>query len=317
MQTTTQGHLRSRIQPETLEPALELHGLDADQVVALLRGQACPRVWHPGLNIGIDNPSATAHEHPEIQKIDLPDGTVRMHSGNAASVEVTDTHRLGKTLLPQSLHLALSQQWARSGVMMMHAACFEFGGVTTLVVGRKAAGKSILSMAALAAGGHVVSDDWLLVGLDRNGQPNAERLREFLMLREGWAGATLAGMIGDLPTRNTGARPKRTIALHEVPAQKREKFPITKTIDRVWQLRRPPAGRSRHTRSAPLAGQHALASIIESTMPLLYGANFSEERSRLMKTAALLTRCCHLLSVETGTDLIEQPRPTLERLLSG
>ena len=74
-----------------------------------------------------------------------------------------DRHNL---LLPQALHLLLTQQWARAGLMPVHACAFSIAGQGILALGDRGAGKSSLVLAALAAGARIVSDDWLLLGLD-------------------------------------------------------------------------------------------------------------------------------------------------------
>ena len=309
----------AEIQPVGPAPPLVVGGIDADRLQTLFTGRATGKAWFPaGHVLTVDNPrapdSANTNE-PGRSAHDLPDGRAILASGLPGRIEFGTEHRRQDLLLPQSLNLLLAQQWARSGIMMMHAACFEFGGVTTLVVGRKAAGKSILSMAALAAGGRVISDDWLLVALDPGGSAVAERLREFLMLREGWAGTQLRELLVDLPTQSASPRPKHTIALDRVPPDIQTRFPAAATVDQIWRLQRPRAGRSRDTRSEALQQHHALAAIIESTMPLLYGAAFPAERRQLMHTAARLADGTRLRTVETGTDLIEAPRATLERIL--
>lgn len=88
--------------------------------------------------------------------------------------------RLAVDAMRQSLIAPL----ARHGVALLHGACFEVGSALVTAVGRSGGGKTTLAIAALAAGGRVVSDDSLL--LFRSGREvHVRAARRDLLLRPG------------------------------------------------------------------------------------------------------------------------------------
>ena len=143
-------------------------------------------------------------------------------------------------ILPQSLHLLLAQQWARAGIMTLHAAAVSTPGGGILSLGPRGAGTSTLTVSALAAGLGVITDDWMILGRAADGQIEVERLRGFLMLRR----------------------------------------------------------------------------LVESSMPLLFSAEFGHEHRALLDTARQLISSAPCQALEPGTDIVSRPAQAWSRLLS-
>jgi len=242
---------------------------------------------------------------------DLPDGRVLLEPGGPGRLEVEEHHGLLDALVPQSLYLLLSHQWAQAGVMPIHGAALEGQGRGILVLGGKASGKSTLTAAALVAGARVISDDWLLLGPDLEGTPRVERLRQFLMLRESWATDQIRALLPEIPFKPNARRPK---AAFTIPADN-PSFPTGASIQSIWILDRPRTGRALESRIRPLNKSECLGRLIEASMPLLYSAGFPVEKKALMATASTVLGNCQCYQVQAGTDLITEPRETWGRLV--
>jgi len=291
-------------------------GLPADVLAEILHGRNLARHWQAGLALRIENPDAATHPESRTFELDLPDGRVVLQSGRAGRVEVQSHHALENTLIPQSLALLLAQQYARSGVMLVHGAAFELAGTGVLALGARGSGKSVLTAAALSAGAGVVSDDWLLVARDEHGRFSAERQREFMMLRHGWAGEQLMAALRALGADLRGGRYKSTLPIAEQADAIRARFPRSITLDRLWLLERPNTGRADHCTLASTDQAAALAGIIAATTPLLYGRDFPAEARTLLATARALIHTLGARRLATGLSLVNHSVRTLSDLLA-
>ena len=192
-------------------------------------------------------------------------------------------------------------------MMTVHGAAFIFKALGILAVGPKAAGKSILTAAAEAAGSKVVSDDWLLMGWAQE-EIRTERLRGFLMLRDSWAASKLTEKESFQPNSD---RPK---SVKLIPSDS-ERYPVATKIDQIWLLSRPPGGRRATSTIQPAQPKETLSALISAGMPILMTAAFPHEHRELSQ---MLQRCLastRHFSVQTGLDLVEDPGGTLSRLV--
>lgn len=259
----------------------------------------------------VDNPAAACLNGPRTEQA-FDDSRAQLQSGAPGQLVIEPDHRPDpRLLMPRGFTLLTGQQWARTGALPLHSAAFEIDGRGILALGSRGAGKSVLSMAVLTAGGRLVSDDWVLLAADEQGRPTAERLREFFMLRRGWAAEQLFARLPTLPfVAGAGTKTHFRLTRRDDP-----RFPIACRIDEVWLLERPRAGRIGPTRWQTLSPTQALACLIESSIGLLFGRDFPHERRAALTTLKqLLARVtCH--RVATGTDMIENTRKTLDARL--
>lgn len=295
-----------------LEFAVRMTGMAAEELRQLLAGCSIAADWAgQRRKIVLDSiapPSPLAAEEHCHRFID---GTTFLLSGGPARVEVEADSQAPEYLLPQSLNLALAQQWARLGLMALHAAALQIEDRRILVLGPKASGKSTLCLATLVAGGQVLSDDWVLLGQDASGQSVCERLRRFLMVRDSWASAQLSDLRPDLNFQRSGSRPKQVL-----PVQAEgEHFLDSLAIDEIWVMARARGGRSADSIKRGERATEVLVHLIKAAMPLLFSARFPLEHQALMRTAQTLIQSCSAYQVQTGTDLVERPATTLRRLL--
>jgi hypothetical protein len=301
-----------RLRGTEIEFQIAVSGLAAEPMRRILAGRGSGAFWTAGertLELAADCELADTL-YADYQR-DFGDGAVSLRSGRPGHLRVGRNHQAPEYLLPQSLNLALAQQWGRLGVLALHAAAFRFGTRTVLALGPKASGKSVLSLAALCCGGRILSDDWLLLGIDRQQRPVSERLRNFLMVRDSWASSQLRARQPELAFRRSGTRPKEVLPIP--PDDPR--FPDSLAIDEIWVMGRARTGRTSRSLKRPEPATAAFSELIKAAMPLLFTRRFPHEHAALMRTARHLLNACPTYQVQTGTDLIEQPEETLARLL--
>jgi len=307
----------SLVRPRAFHDHLVVRGLPTDALSALIRGEPAGRAaWRPGVVVTGDLAGSADRVEAQPRTIDLEDGRIVLTSGGGGRVEVGPGHALGDTRLPQCLHLLLAQQWARAGLMMIHGAAFRFQSTGVLVLGGQGAGKSTLTAAVLAAGGEIVSDDWLLAGAPADGAVRAERLRDFLMFRAAAPTERLLAALPELRLSRSRRGDKLIARFDRQPRHVQCRLINPVEIDRVWLLGRPDDDRPAGSTLAPAAGESALAAIIEATMPLLFSRRFPVERRALLGAVSRILARTPTSRVEPGTDLLHNPRTAIVRLLA-
>lgn len=308
------GHGSCRIESQALNYSLSVRGLDAKALNAFLSGIGSRPIW-PGT--GSSDVIRAELLNAEPGPVDMPlvvreldDGKLETRSGGPGQVIARPGYHSTKHLLPQSLHLLLAQQWARAGILTLHAAVISTPQGGVLILGPRGGGKSVLAMSALAANLGVVSDDWLLLGRDAGGSIQAERLRAFLMLRRSWATDQLSGRCARLLSRELTGRNKKIIPIPpDSPV-----FPAREKITRVWLLNRPRGARSGLSQLRPTNPAQLLGRLVEASMPLLFSTLFKHEHQAMLATARQLIASARGQLLETGTDLVDDPQGTWSRL---
>jgi hypothetical protein len=299
---------RCRIIGDGLPFEIDLSGMRNTELHGLLHGGTDSRQWldrvgQPPFTANSLEADTPANPDTSPASHDLDDGHFQATSGGPGQVQIAEHHQRPVNLLPRSLHLLLAQQWARSGILSLHAAAIltPTGGI--LVIGPRGGGKSVLTLSALVAGHAVISDDWILLGKGEDNHIHVERLRPFMMLRQSWAADQLRARVPRLNTRALANRPKQVIHL---PANSK-RFPVSAPINRIWLLKRPRSARTQQTRLAPTSPTTALSKIVEASMPLLFSKQFPIEHQQLMATIQTLLKGAPAFEAETGTDIVEDP----------
>ncbi len=240
----------------------------------------------------------------------MPGGRVCLAPGRAeAVVEWADAGAaidgfVATTLLEGALIHAL----ATGGCVVNHAATLVVEGANLLVVGPSHAGKSTLSAAVLAAGGAVVSDDSVILGLDDEGVPSAGALRRNLWFRDGSV---------ELLPEALRARLWETVSFGERRwGLERAAFP------EVFQTRVRPGAivllrrdlRVRGFAVRPISSADGLAGIILASSPLFLSGRYPVERERCMPVLQALVNGAPCFEVRMGRDLVDDPVTTVHRL---
>ncbi len=246
-----------------------------------------------------------------VETVELDDGRLEMQSGGAARLYIESRHQTKPDRFPDSLALALGQQWARAGLCMLHAAGVVINDRGHLLLGDKGHGKSTLSASVLANGGQVVSDDWLLIGGNSRAELHMERLRGFIMLRQSWATERLQQRL-EKPLWPHSQRPRLLLTSRSAP----DLLPVTAGIHAVWMLQRH-GGRPAQTTHRPVTPVEMLAGLISASVPLLYSRRFPLEHQRLNRTLSKLTARTSNGLLRPGLDIVEPAQPGAAHPLAG
>jgi len=247
---------------------------------------------------------------PPLQR-DLGDSLIHTASNTVATTCIQPHHQAGDPRhIPLAMGFAFAQQWARLGYACIHGALLEVDGAGVLVLGQRGAGKSVLASSALVAGGGIVSDDQILVGV-RDGALVGERIRAFLSLRQSWAARTLFEGSNDTWRMNRSGN-RAFLAIDAAS----DRFPDHGHIDHLWLLTRPRAGRQTHSTLAAISQAELFAALVTATQPLLLGPDFPHERRQLQDLFTQLLQARSIARLETGQDIVQNPRATWQGLLT-
>lgn len=272
--------------------------------------------WEQLRSIGPIRFQATSlqQENREVavdQSLDFGDSFVRCNSGGAATTSILSTHNpSSRNYPPAAMAFAFAQQWARHGHASFHGALLKVAGRGILVAGVRAAGKSVLSASALSGGGAIVTDDYLLLGVKDN-VLQGERIRRFISMRRSWAADILLQSRAEnwMPGKS-GRRVFLRVGADDL------RFPSHTRIDKIWVLNRPRAGRRDHSTLERLSQAEAYAALVSAIQPLLLGADFPHEREKLQSLLTQLIATVPAARLETGQDIVMDPKRTWERLLA-
>ena len=241
----------------------------------------------------------------------MPGGRVRLAPGRsetavewaAAGAPVDD---FVTTIL---LETTLIHALAMGGYVVSHAAALEVDGRALLVVGPSRAGKSTLSAAVLAAGGAVVSDDSVILGLDDKGAPSAGALRRDLWLRDGSVELLPEALRAQLWKTSSFGERRWGLERAEFPELFRSRVRPQATVllhrDRRvkgYQLQR-------------LSSAEGLAGLILASSPLFLSGRYPAEQGRCMPGLTGLVNRTPCFEVRMGRALVEDPAATIRRLV--
>ncbi len=301
---------------DALAYRLQVQGASASELAPMLTGIGARPDWRALLQRGVisaDNLCARRSDVPDSEQyVDLTDGVTSLVSGGAGAVRGPVYQINPELLIPQSLHLLLAQQWARTGAMPLHGAALTTPAGGVLILGPQSGGKSVLSLAALAAGIDLVSDDWLVFGVDTDGQLQSERLRNFMMMRDGPVSDRLMAAVPEIQFQSLPQRGKK---VHNIDTAS-PRFPVSAQIKHCWMLKAPATPRPQRSALTTVEPGALLAALIEASMPLLFSSRFPLEHSALMNSARCLLSQTRCRTLETGIDLVDDPCEALDRLLS-
>lgn len=211
--------------------------------------------------------------------------------------------------LEQLFGYAISHAFARQGGAIIHGAAFQIEQRAVLTLGLSRAGKSTLSALALRAGAQVVSDDTLLLGLEQDGQPRVEALREALYLRE--PTQTL------LPTAlQNNLQPISIRSEHRWVLNRDSAEYFTRSIRPSLVLCTNVDRRLKVTHIHPMQKTDVLAMLIRAASPLFLSPRYPVERAAMLPVLTSLALRTPGFRVRLGRDLFATPDVTFSRLLN-
>ncbi|NKI33603.1 hypothetical protein HFP89_00300 [Wenzhouxiangella sp. XN79A] len=299
----------ARLIPSDAGSELLFHGLAPDELAACLGQGRRPRPWNVPRQIQVGLPGDDIQNEPGTPSIEheLEDGRVLIESGAPARVNVSDAHAAPEFPMPKSLMLGISQQWARRGRISLHAAAIELHRRRLLVIGESGAGKSTLALSALAMGGRLVSDDWLLLRLEDQAL-HCTPLRDRMLLRTGPASATLLERIPESPLLEPAHLEKQWMDYRALGRG----LPEITCEALLYLVPAQPRPTSTRLTSVPVAEMYA--ALLNSTSALLFSNRLRAESEHLHQLALNLVRLPNRKAT-CGTDLLDEPKRVWERVI--
>jgi len=254
------------------------------------------------------------HRHLRRDDEDLfmmPGGRVRLAPGRAKAVVEWSGARtpVDSFVATSLLETALIHSLALDGYVVNHAAAVSVEGAELLVVGPSRAGKSTLCAAVLAAGGAVVSDDSVILGLDDGGAPSAGALRRNLWLRDGSVELLPEALRARLWEGSSLGERRWGLERAEFP----ELFRTRVRPQVIVLLRRDLRVRGFALRRVSSA--EGLAGLILASSPLFLSGRYPAERERCMPRLEDLVNNAPCFELRMGRALVEDPAATVQRLV--
>jgi hypothetical protein len=241
----------------------------------------------------------------------MPGGRIRLAPGRAkAVVEWSGAGMpLDDLVTTTLLEAALIHALAMGGYVVNHAAAFEVDGAELLVVGPSHAGKSTLSAAVLAAGGTVVSDDSVILGLSDDGTPSTGALRRDLWLREGSVELLPEALRARLWEASSFGERRWALQREDFA----DRFRTRIQPGAVVLLRRD--RRLRASRIRKVSSAEGLAGLIMTSSPLFLSGRYPVERERCMPGLLAVVNGVPCFEARMGNDLVDDPVTTVQRLV--
>ncbi len=246
----------------------------------------------------------------------LPDGELgwlRNRSGRIAvrpdadesTVDLYASARSGSDSFEALVEAALAHALTARGECFLHAAAFETAGRRPLVIGASGTGKSTLASAVLAAGGRVISDDSLLLGV-HEGRPVLRAARRNVWLRPG-SEALLPGLRQRGLSMESAADGRIRLDRDGSP----EAFEGISYPDCLVVLES--SGRSEvEHRQRPLSQAEALAALLHGTSALyVTDERFVRRQRALLRLMTQFAEALPAVGLRVGSSLLESPEESL------
>ena len=263
-----------------------IDGVSASELASFFGKTARRDAWaRPGrvVEASLPGDSRKPERAPDFER-DLHDGRVEMHSGAPSRLTMDSNHREPRLQMPESLLSLVAQQWARLGYMALHAAAIEIAGLRLLVVGDSCTGKSTLALAAMACGGKVVSDDWVLLQQDGK-HVTASALRSSMQLR---TSRPVEALLTELDEGNRRTRPSTATGRLWLDLSQTRTSLHSLQIDQVLFLSAPTGERDRLSRFRRISPLQARAALVASGGAILFSSRFDQESRKLQRLASAL-----------------------------
>ena len=248
---------------------------------------------------------------PGVEEVEVRVGPHAVVLGAGAD---SDRIRLSSRRSPSSTELALlidlgvNHLLARQGLPVLHSCAFDLSGVSVVGLGDSFSGKTTVSVAAMRAGGRVVSDDSVL------------------------AAPGVDGRVVLIPVRSYGWLRGRTREI--IPSELREKMVENQENGRPrWVLNRADGGghfversmpdavwvqsidrRLNDSRIEPVDHGQVFAALIRASSPLYLSSHCPETRGKLIPFFRSICAQCRGYRVRLGRRLLEDPEGEMERL---
>jgi len=205
--------------------------------------------------------------------------------------------------------LGVNHLLARQGLPVIHGCAFKLGDASVLGLGESFSGKTTVSVAAMRAGGRVVSDDVVLVAPDE-----AERYSLLPVRSYGWLrGRTREIIPSELRKKmvenDENGQPRWVLNREDGGAG----FVEETTPNVIWiqSVDR----RLKESRIESVDQGQVFAALIRASSPLYLSRHCPEIRDKLIPVFRSLCEQCRGFRVRLGRRLLDDPVGEMERLV--
>jgi hypothetical protein len=225
-----------------------------------------------------------------------------------------DALRLSSRRPPTGLELELlvdlgiNHLLARQGLPTLHACAFDLNGVAVLGLGDSFAGKTTVSVAAMGAGGGVVSDDAVLV-IPEDGRSSLLPVRSFGWLRGRTREIVPAELRDRMVENEENGQPRWVLSRRDAGAA----FVDRLVPDVIWV--QSVDRRLRQSRVERIDHGLVFAALIRASSPIYVSRHCPEIRERLIPVFRSLCAQCPGYRVRLGRRLLDDPSGEISRLV--
>jgi hypothetical protein len=205
------------------------------------------------------------------------------------------------------LGAALTHAMALLGCLPLHGMAAEVDGIGVLALGDSMAGKSTLALAMLHAGGHIVSDDFLLAQF-KDGRLVVSALRQDLYVREG-SFELIPAELGPLFSSNDAGLGRMKLSRNLAP----QAFINEVSPQVIWFL--DGTRRSAKLFVIEFSQAEAFRSLLQIGSPLFISNRYNAEKSAVLPQIVHIVQSARNFSVQTGSNLFKSPSSVIQRLL--
>lgn len=244
--------------------------------------------------------------------LELRVGPHRVKAGHGDAPDVVEfSNRRAPSRLELGLliDLGINHLLARQGLPVLHAGAFVLGERAVLGLGDSFSGKTTASVAAMVAGGRVVSDDLVLTVPDADDRCSLVPVRSYGWLRDRTREIVPSDLLQKMVENEENGRPRWVLNREDGG----ESFVDRATPDVIWV--QGVDRRLKDSRIEAITHGQAFAALIRASSPIYLSRHCPEIRDRLIPVFRALCAQCRAYRVRLGRRLLEDPAGEIARLV--
>jgi hypothetical protein len=250
-----------------------------------------------------------AGEEPGMLRVGVGPNSLFLGAGRRMDrVRFSDRRAPSRLEYELLIDLGINHLLARQGLPVLHSCSYEVGDTRVLGLGESFSGKTTVAVAAMRAGGRVVSDDAVLV-VPEGGRFGVLPVRSYGWLR-GRTREIVPGELRDRMIENEEDGQPRWVLNRKDGG---EAFVERAVPDVIWvqSIDR----RLKLSRIEPIDQGQVFAALIRASSPLFLSRHCPEIRDRLIPVFRSLCAQCRGYRVRLGRQLLEEPAREITRLV--
>ena len=207
------------------------------------------------------------------------------------------------------IDLGINHLLARQGLPVVHACAFELEEMSILGLGESFSGKTTVAVAAMRAGGRVVSDDVVLAVPAGNGVYTLLPVRSYGWLRGRTREIVPSELHDKMVEGDENGQPRWVLSREDGG----RRFVERSTPDVIWV--QSVDRRLKESRIEPINQGHVFAALIRGSSPVYLSRHCPEIRDKLIPVFRALCEQCRGYRVRLGRRLLEDPEGEMARLV--